>query len=344
MRASTNQPSGPFDPHTTTEILIGHYRLHGYPQGVTEGDVSGDVRDFVHGRIMRLTEVDPFYLSDAKRVELRIVGGMANQLGIQSKTAPEDVPLTDEESMFLKDIGQNPLPENIEAFEEYLGKHNLPAKEILSLRVRMRVMRAIISHYMSDAETFFRALTSPIVQNMLSGDEYRFMEKYVSPEMRVQLLGHFKANNDRNNLPQEVGMMLMRYAIQSEDERSAIMLFEAYPNVYTVNTILKIPGEKRDAFIIKMISRFVPQLSLEENSKVNWKVVFEKITEPSEYFVPLANRIPQDLEVADAWGAIIDATIAQRSEKYIQWLRSIVPSYGLPNAAFTKLMQAAHIE
>lgn len=344
MRDSVNQLSEPFEPSKTIEMLLGHYNLHGFPVGVTESDVSGDVRDFVHSRIMELTEVDPFYLNDAKRVELRIVGCMANRLGIQSKTALEDVPLTKEESLFLKDIDQNPLPESAEAFEEYLGQYNLPAKEMLSSKVRMRVTRAILSDYMSNAETFFRILTSPIVQSILSGDEYRFMEKHMSSEMQKQLLGYFKANNVRNNLPQEVGMMLMRYAIQSEDERSSMMLFDAYPNVYTVNTILKIPDEKSNTFIVKMISQFIPRLSLEENSKVNWKSVFEKITEPSEYFVPLANRIPEDLEVADAWNAIIDATIAQGNERYIQWIRSIVPPYGLSSATFAKLMRAAHEE
>ncbi len=331
-----------------TERLIEHYKQHGYPQDiaglVVEGDISGDIRTFVHNRIAQLAGVDPFYLDDAKKTELRIVGSMANKLGIQSKIPLEDIPITAGESVFLNDIDRNVLPQKFEEFEKYLAQYNLPKKEGLSPKVRMRIVRVIMSHYMGDAETFFRILTSPTVQNYLSKDEYQFMEKHVSYEMRGQLFARLKANKYKVTLPEEIGMMLMRDVIQAQDEKSVMMFFDLYPNVDTVNSILNIPGEKRNTFIVKVMSQLIPRLSPEENSKVNWKLVFEKITEPSEYFAKLANSIPEDLEVADAWAAIIDATIAQRNEAYIQAILAIVPKYGLPSAAFTKLMRAAHIE
>lgn len=331
-----------------TERLIEHYREHGYPQDIAgpldEGDIRRDIRTFVHNRIAKLTQVDPFYLDDPKKTELQIVGSMANRLGMQSKTPLEDIPPTEGESDFLKDIKENPLPEKLEELEKYLARYNLPKNEALSPKIRMRITRVIMSHFMSDAETFFKTLTSPTVQKYLSGEEYRSMAKYTSPEMRWQILALLKANMNKATLPQEVGMMLMQDAILVQDEKSVMMFFDIYPNVDTVNTILNVPGEKRNTFIVKIVSQLIPRLSPEENNNVNWKLVFEKITEPSEYFPALANRIPVDLGVADAWAAIIDATIAQKNEKYIQAILSIAPAYGLPSAAFTKLMRAAHIE
>ncbi len=331
-----------------TERLIEHYKQHGYPQDIAgpldEGDIRSDIRTFVHNRIAKLTEVDPFYLDDPRKTELQIVGSMANRLGMQSKTPLEDIPPTEGESDFFKDIKENPLPEKLEELEKYLARYNLPKKEALSPKIRMRIMRVIMSHYTSDAETFFKALTSPIVQKYLSGDEYKFMEKHIGIEMRGQLSALLRANMNKATLPQEVGMMLMQDAIQVQDEKSVMMFFDIYPNVDTVNSILNVPGEKRNIFIVKIVSQLIPRLSPEENSNVNWKLVFEKITEPSVYFAKLANRIPVDLGVADAWAAIIDATIAQKNEEYIQAILSIAPAYGLPSAAFTKLMRAAHVE
>lgn len=331
-----------------TERLIEHYKEHGYPQDiagpVAEEDIHHDIRTFVHNRIAKLTEVDPFYLDDPRKTELQMVGSMAKRLGIQSKTPLEDIPLTKGESDFFKDIKENPLPEKLEELEKYLARYDLPKKEALSPKIRMRIMRAIMSQYMSNAETFFRALTSPIVQNYLSGDEYRSMAKYTSPGTRWRILDLLRENKNKATLSQEIGMLLMQDAIQVQDEKSVMMFFDIYPNVDTVNTILNVSGEERNTFIIKIASQLIPRLSPEENSKVNWKLVFEKITEPSEYFPMLANRIPEDLGVADAWAAIIDATIAQKNDEYIQAILAIAPAYGLPSAAATKLMRAAHIE
>lgn len=331
-----------------TERLIEHYRQHGYPQDIAgplkEENIRGDIRTFVHNRIAKLTQVDPFYLDDSKKTELQMVGSMANQLGIQSKTPLEDIPLTEGESDFLRDIKENPLPQKLEELEKYLARYNLPKKEALSSKIRMRIARAIMSHYSGDAETFFRTLTSPIVQNYLTGNEYRSMAKYTNPEMRWQILALLKANMNKATLAQEIGMMLMQDTIRAQDEKSVMIFFEIYPNVDTVNTILSVTGENRNTFVIKIVSQLIQRLSPEENRNVNWKLVFEKITEPSEYFVPLANRMPEDLGDADTWAALIDATIAQKNEKYIQAILSIVPAYGLPSAAFNKLMRAAHIE
>jgi|GEM_PF-6824294 len=343
MKIPVNQLSRPSEADSIKEMLLEHYSLHGFPSGTTEAVVRNDISHFIRGRIKQLTSMDPYYLDDAKRMELRMVGGAANLLGIRS-TFLGDVPPTEKELIFLKDIEGGPMPESIEEFEKYLVQHGLIKKEVLSPRVRMRIMRAIMSHYMSDADSFFRALTSPVIQNVLSGDEFFFIEKHVSPEMRRQLLERFRENYGKQKLPQAIGMILMQDAILSEDEQLATMIFDAYPSANTVNVILKISGIKGEDFILRLASQFVQRLSPEENSKVNWRLVFQKITVPSEYFAPLANRIPEGLNTADAWDAIIDATIAQENQGYIQIIRGIIPPYGLSVAAFTKLMRAAREE
>lgn len=366
-----------------TERLLEHYRLHGYPhegkKTLAEADIRRDIHQVVRDRIGQLTKVDPYYLNDTQRTELRMVGSMASQFGIQSRTNLEDIPLTQEESAFLEDIEQNPPPVKIEDLEQYLARYNLPEKEGLSSEVRLRIARLIMIRYVNDAKIFLRILTSPIVQNFLTEIEYQYIMKYVRPEIREQLLYRFMMHDDfasmddhcrrlmlesatpqnkelkdtlhriigtgKNiqNLSQETRTVLMRYIVQLEDEKLIMALFNEYPDADTLNTILQVSDEKRNKFILKNISQLTARLSLEERRKVSWQLVFGKITEPSVYFVELLNRVPNDLEVAAAWEAIIDATIAQKNERYIQHVLGIVPKYDLAKVAYTKLFQAAHI-
>lgn len=370
--------------NNSTETLLEHYKLHGYPQDKTkalaEADVRQDIHVFVQNRIKQLTNVDPFYLDDPKKTELRIVGSMANQLGIKSKTLLADVPGTKEELQFLKDFEQKTPPKKIEEFEQYLEQYQLPKKEGLSAEVRTKVARIIMIRYIQDAKNLHRVLISPVMQNFLTNVEYGYIIKNAGPVIREQLLYRYTmqesfekmdddcrrlllegvepkkelkevlrriVGTDKNlpsNLSRDTRAMLIRLVTLLQDEKLLFTFFSEYPSADTLNAMFQVTKEETQKFILDFGCHFLDRLSPEEKEKINWKVVFDKLTGPSVYFSELLHHFPEDLHNPAGWEALIDAAIAQKDDRIIQKVLNFVPKYDLPKVAYTKLFRAANIE
>lgn len=361
-----------------TERLVGHYQTHGYPKGavaetLTHAKTRDDIHTYVRERVRQLMISDPFFLSDAGKTELRIVGTMANQLGIEPRVQLLELPLTQEEITFIDHFKKTPPPFDIHELENYLAKYSLPKKEGLAMEVRALVARMIMIRYLQDAKNLRKIFISPVLQKFFTYVEYANMIKNTDPKVRETLLYRPGAQDDFTKMDDDArGLLLervtperkyeneffrttckpvppklsratravlMRLALFFQNEKALIAFFEAYPDGDSISMMFSETGINRGQGILGLAYSFLQRLHPEEKIRIDWKLIFEKFTEPNPHFLPYFEHVPASLHDAVTWNVIMNAAIAQDTERAVKTAFAQAPKELISRTVYTDLLQ-----
>ncbi len=330
------------------EALVSHYRLHGYPKGVSprtqlaEAEIRTDIHTYVRTRIAQLTKTDPFYLDDPQKTELRIIGSIAN---IQLM----DFPYTEKERAFMEDMARKSPPLEIEDLEKFLATYTIPKKTGLAIEIRAYIAEIMMIRYLRDPKQMLKVLTSRVIQNFLTDIEYTSILKNMSSEVRNDLVYKYTMSHDfekmddtfrrlliesieiksepKNVIHQIVGrtapynltpetlITLTRIATSLENEKILMILCDTYPSAHIVNTMFQMIDEKNRQFILDFAYLLLSRLSNEEKKQIDWKMIFTNFLIPDACCAAYMNHVPPTLSDA-ARDAVIRAAIAQTTKEW----------------------------